>query len=63
MRDDGHCILFSSHIMQEVEALCDRIAVIADGRIVALGTPDELRDQTGQRDLEEVFLQTVEAAD
>ena len=63
MRDEGHCILFSSHIMQEVEALCDRIAVISNGRIVALGTPEELRDQTGQRDLEEVFMHTVEAAD
>jgi sodium transport system ATP-binding protein len=63
MRDEGHCILFSSHIMQEVEALCDRIAVISDGRIVAHGTPEELRQRTGQRDLEEVFMQTVEAAE
>jgi sodium transport system ATP-binding protein len=61
MRDEGRCILFSSHIMQEVEALCDRIVVINDGRIVADGTPTELRQATGHADLEEVFLQTVAA--
>ncbi len=59
LRDKGRCILFSSHIMQEVEALCDRIAVIAQGRIVAFGTPAELRQQTGHEALEDVFMKTV----
>jgi sodium transport system ATP-binding protein len=59
MRGQGRCILFSSHIMAEVEALCDRLVVIAEGRVVAHGTPAELRAMTGQRDLEEVFLHAV----
>ena len=59
IRDEGRCVLFCSHIMPEVEALCDRIVVIAEGRVVADGTPDELRRDAGQRDLEEVFLATV----
>ncbi len=59
IRDEGRCVLFCSHIMPEVEALCDRIVVIAEGRVVADGTPDELRREAGQRDLEEVFLATV----
>ena len=59
MRAQGRCILFSSHIMAEVEALCDRLVVIADGRVMAQGTPAELRQMTGQRDLEEVFLRAV----
>jgi len=56
LRDTGHCVLFSSHVMQEVAALCDSIVIIARGRIVAQGTPDELRRQTGETDLEEAFV-------
>lgn len=56
LRSDGHCVIFSSHIMQEVAALCDRIVVISDGEVKATGTPDELRDITGERDLENVFV-------
>jgi len=56
LRDEGHCILFSSHVMQEVSALCDRIIVIAHGRIVGVGSPDDLRRQTGHQDLEDVFI-------
>ena len=59
IRDQGRCVLFSSHIMSEVEALCDRIVVISDGRIVADGVPEELRQATGQADLEEVFMAAV----
>jgi sodium transport system ATP-binding protein len=59
LRDTGHCVLFSSHVMQEVAALCDEIVIIAQGRIVARGTPDELRKQTGESDLEEAFVKLV----
>jgi sodium transport system ATP-binding protein len=56
LREQGHCVVFSSHIMQEVAALCDDIVIIAQGRIVAHGTPDALRQQTGEQDLEEAFV-------
>jgi sodium transport system ATP-binding protein len=56
LRDDGRCVLFSSHVMQEVSALCDAIVVIAHGGIAAVGTPDELRAQTGQQSLEDAFV-------
>ncbi|MGB9428455.1 MAG: ATP-binding cassette domain-containing protein [Gammaproteobacteria bacterium] len=59
IRDEGHCVLFSSHVMQEVAALCDDIVIIAHGKIVARGTPDELRRQTGETDLEEAFVKVV----
>jgi sodium transport system ATP-binding protein len=56
LRDEGRCVVFSSHIMQEVAALCDRIVVIAHGEVRAIGTPDELREMTGLADLEDVFV-------
>jgi sodium transport system ATP-binding protein len=56
LRETGHCVLFSSHVMQEVSALCDAIVVIAGGRVVACGTPDELRSQTGRANLEDAFV-------
>jgi sodium transport system ATP-binding protein len=56
LRDSGHCVVFSSHVMQEVSALCDAIVVIAHGRVVARGTPDELRTQTGHDNLEDAFV-------
>lgn len=56
IRDEGRCVLFSSHIMSEVQALCDRIIVMGYGRVVAEGTPEELADLTGQADLEEIFV-------
>lgn len=56
LRGEGCCVMFSSHVMQEVSALCDHIIVIARGRIVGSGTPDELRLQTGHQDLEDVFV-------
>ena len=59
IRDQGRCVLFSSHIMGEVEALCDRIIVISDGLIVADGDAEELRRATGKGNLEEVFLTAV----
>jgi len=56
LRRDGRCVLFSSHVMQEVSALCDRIVVIAQGKVVADGTPDELRRLTGHENLEDAFV-------
>jgi sodium transport system ATP-binding protein len=56
LRDDGRCILFSTHIMQEVEALCDEIVVVAHGRSVAHGTAATLRAATGQASLEDAFV-------
>ena len=56
LRDAGRCVLFSSHVMQEVSALCDSIVVIASGRVVAQGTPDELRRLTGYDNLEDAFV-------
>jgi sodium transport system ATP-binding protein len=61
LRDRGRCVLFSSHIMQEVSALCDRIVVIAQGTVVSDGTPDELRQRTGCNDLEDAFVALVGA--
>lgn len=60
LREQGRCVLFSSHIMQEVSALCDRIIVIAHGRVVADGTPDDIRSATGKADLEDAFVSLVE---
>jgi sodium transport system ATP-binding protein len=59
LRDEGKCVLFSSHIMQEVSALCDHIVVIAKGRVVANGTPTELRQRTGQANLEDAFVAAI----
>ena len=59
LKAEGRCVLFSSHIMQEVAALCDRIVVIAHGRVVAQGTADELRAQTGRSNLEDAFVQVI----
>jgi sodium transport system ATP-binding protein len=56
LRADGHCVIFSSHIMQEVAALCDRIVVIGGGEVKAIGSPEELRAMTGESDLENVFV-------
>ena len=59
LKSEGHCVLFSSHVMQEVAAVCDDVAVIARGRVVARGTPDEIRARAGRADLEEAFVQLV----
>ena len=63
IRDQGRCVVFSSHIMGEVEALCDRIIVISDGLIVADGAPEDLRQATGEVDLEDVFMATIAASE
>ena len=56
----GKCILFSTHIMREVERLCDRVAIVSKGKVQACGTLKELRERHGQDDLEELFFQLVQ---
>ncbi|MFO0581850.1 MAG: ATP-binding cassette domain-containing protein [Anaeromyxobacter sp.] len=59
LRDEGRCVLFSSHVMQEVALLCDRVVVIARGEVVAQGTPEELRRATGKESLEDAFVAAI----
>jgi sodium transport system ATP-binding protein len=59
LKDQGHCVLFSSHVMQEVAALCDRVIVMANGKVVAIGSPDELCQQTGKDSLEDAFIELI----
>lgn len=63
MRDEGKTIIFSSHIMSEVERLCERIAIVHRGRLLAMGTLAELRDLTGQHYLEDIFVGYVTEAE
>jgi sodium transport system ATP-binding protein len=62
-RDAGKCIIFSTHIMSEAERLCDDIAIIHRGRIIAAGTVDQLRRETGETKVEDVFLAVLARAD
>ncbi len=55
----GKCILFSSHIMQEVAHLCDEIVIIAEGRVAIHDSPDGIRNQTGCDDLEDAFVKAI----
>ena len=59
LREAGHCILFSSHVMQEVAALCDEIVIVDKGRVVAAGTPEELRERFGAATLEDAFVSAI----
>ena len=59
LKQAGHCVLFSSHIMQEVAALCDEIVIIAHGKVAAKGSPDALRQSTGESNLEEAFVKVI----
>ena len=63
LRDEGHCVLFSSHVMQEVGALCDEVVVIAHGTVVASGTPEEIRARTGEPSLEDAFVRLIGTAE
>jgi len=56
LRAAGRCVLFSSHVMQEVAALCDEIVIIAAGQVAMQGSADEIRARTGHDDLEEAFV-------
>ncbi len=59
LRDMGKCIVFSTHIMREAERLCDRVAIMHKGRILAEGTLDELHEKHGEQDLEELFFALI----
>jgi sodium transport system ATP-binding protein len=59
-RARGKCIIFSTHILSEVERLCDRVAIIHKGTLRAIGTLEELREQTGSRYVEDIFVSLVE---
>jgi sodium transport system ATP-binding protein len=63
LRDEGRCVLFSSHIMQEVANLCDDVIVIGHGRVLFQGTLDGLRDHAGEADLEEAFIRVIDEED
>jgi sodium transport system ATP-binding protein len=63
LRDQGKCVIFSTHIMREVEKLCDRVAIIHKGRILAAGTTKELLERSGQSDFEELFFELISRAD
>ncbi len=59
LRESGKCIVFSTHIMREVERLCDRVGIIHHGRLLALGTLEELKRHYGHEDLEDLFYHLV----
>ena len=59
LRDEGHCLLFSSHIMQEVAMLCENIVIIAQGQIRLQGSAAELCQATGQENLEDAFVAAI----
>ncbi|MGQ4660773.1 ATP-binding cassette domain-containing protein [Lysobacter sp. F6437] len=59
LKSEGRCVIFSSHIMQEVAALCDRIVIIAKGQVVAAGSADELRATFGESNLEDAFVKAI----
>ena len=59
LKEAGHCVLFSSHVMQEVAALCDEIVIIANGTVAASGSPNDLRESTGENSLEDAFVKAI----
>jgi len=59
LRAEGRCVIFSSHIMQEVAALCDRIVIVSRGKVAAQGTPEELRAAAGEDNLEDAFVKLI----
>ena len=59
LREEGRCVILSSHIMQEVGALCDHIVIIAKGTVMAAGSADELRAQSGEANLEDAFVKLI----
>ena len=62
LREAGKCVLFSSHVMQEVAALCDEIVIVSHGVVAATGTPEAIRAAAGCADLEEAFVRLTGTA-
>jgi len=60
LRDQGKCVVFSTHIMREAERLCDRLAIVHQGRMLAEGTIEELFDTYGHKDLEDLFFDLIQ---
>ena len=60
LKKSGRCVLFSSHVMQEVAALCDDIVIIANGRVAIDGSADGIRNRTGCDDLEDAFVRAIQ---
>ena len=56
LRDEGTCIVFSSHVLADIQDLCDRLVVVSAGSVVAEGTPGEIRERTGCATLEDAFV-------
>lgn len=63
LRNQGKCIIFSTHIMREVEKLCDRVAIMNQGRILAAGTLTQLQEEHDETDLEELFFKLLSEQD
>ena len=63
LKDAGHCILFSSHVMQEIAALCDRVVIIGGGRLLADDTPLNIRERLRVDSFEDAFLQVLGSAE
>jgi sodium transport system ATP-binding protein len=63
LKDDGRCVLFSSHVMQEVAALCDDIVIIANGKVAIDDSADGIRNRTGCDDLEDAFVAAIETVE
>ena len=63
LRDQGKCIVFSTHIMREAERLCDHVAILHRGHVLAEGTLEDLRDRYHEPDLEELFFQLISQHD
>ena len=59
LKQAGHCILFSSHVMQEIAALCDRVVIIGGGRVLADDTPRNIRERLQVDSFEDAFLQVL----
>jgi sodium transport system ATP-binding protein len=59
LRDEGCCVLFFSHIMQEVSALCDQIVIIHQGKVISSGTAEDIMHQTGASTLEDAFVSAI----
>jgi sodium transport system ATP-binding protein len=63
LREQGKCIIFSTHIMREAEKLCDNVAILHRGRVLAEGSLDEIRDRHKENDLEELFFRLISQQD